>query len=91
MPRSRSTDRRLRVAIRRRRLLVDVEDYAGLLRARARHYRERAELLIDQAVAGDSVVDPEERDPVPVLDEALACRMVAEELEQRADELVTLG
>lgn len=79
-------NRRLRVAVRRGRLYVDVEDLAVSYRARAQAYRRRAEELTAGIGDGLPVLDR----VVPPLEEALACRMVAEELEQRADQLDAL-
>lgn len=82
---------RFRVVVRRQRLYVDADDLAGMLRARAARYRDRADAITRDlstptlAVVGD--LPPEVGQIVPPLEEALACRMVAEELEQRADQL----
>ena len=82
--------RRLGVVVRRRRLYVDACDLAGLLRARAALYRQRAEeLTLAEANPRELVLADGDR-IVPPLEEALACRMVAEELEQRADALDAL-
>ena len=80
---------RLRVVVRRRRLYVDVDDYAATLRARAAAYRHRADQLLAGELTGVPVLADGDR-IVPPLEEALACRMVAEELEQRADQLEDL-
>lgn len=79
-------DRRLRVVVRRQRLYVDATDLAAMLRARAHQYRHRADTIVD-ALATPSLDEPDPDRIVPPLEEALACRMVAEELEQRADQL----
>lgn len=83
-------DRRLGVVVRRRRLYVDATDLAGMFRARAALYRQRAdELTLAEASPRELVLADGDR-IVPPLEEALACRMVAEELEQRADALDAL-
>lgn len=80
--------RRIGVTVRRGRLYVDVDDVVGTLRARATAYLERADLLTAIAAEpGLELADP----IVPPIEEALACRMVAEELNQRADELDAIG
>lgn len=81
---------RLRVVVRRRRLYVDVDDYAATLRHRAAAYRERADQLLAGELAGGIPALADGDRIVPPLEEALACRMVAEELEQRADQLEDL-
>lgn len=79
----------LRILHRRRRVYVYTVDVADLLRVRARAYRRRADDLTEAAV---DPAAPEHVDGLtPALDEALACRMVAEELEQRADHIARLG
>lgn len=83
--------RRVRVTVRDRRVYLDADDVAGLLRDRARCYRDHADALVAAATDPDTPIDPEGGAPVPVLEEALACRMVAEELEQRADVLDGIG
>lgn len=82
---------RIGAVVRDGSLYLDVDDLVAMLRARARQYRRRAEQLADLAANPASLVEPEERDVVRPLDEALACRMVAEELEQRADVLERIG
>jgi hypothetical protein len=85
------SDRRIGVAIRDGRLYLDAEHVAAMLRDRAKAYRDRADELVAAAADPRTDVDPDERDVVTVVDEALACRMVAEELEQRADVLDAIG
>lgn len=80
---------RLGVTQRRGRLYVDVDDVIAMLRHRASAYRARAEQLV--AADTDPNVPALDSGIVPVVEEALACRMVAEELEQRADVLDRLG
>lgn len=82
---------RLGVTVRRGRLYVDVADVALMLRHRAAAYRTRAEDLTRALADPASPVDESDVGLVPTLDEALACRMVAEELEQRADVLDGIG
>jgi hypothetical protein len=66
------------------------EAYADLLRTRAAAYRDRADRLTAELVElVDTTLDRADG-IVPPLEEALACRMVAEELEQRADQLDAL-
>jgi len=84
-------DRRIGVAIRDGRLYLDAEHIAAMLRDRARAYRDRADELTAQAADPRTAVEPLDRDVVTVVEEALACRMVAEELEQRADALDAIG
>lgn len=82
---------RIGVTVRRGRLYVDVADVALMLRHRAACYRDRAEELTAALADPSSPVDESDVGIVPTLDEALACRMVAEELEQRADVLDSIG
>ena len=82
---------RIGVVVRDRSLYLDADDVVAMLRARAAQYRARAEGLVAASADPRTDLDPEERTLVTVIDEALACRMVAEELEQRADVLERIG
>ena len=84
-------DRRIGAVVRNGSLYLDADDLVGMLRARARQYRERADRLTMLAASPGSDVDALDRDLVTTVDEALACRMVAEELEQRADVIAAIG
>lgn len=92
-PRADTPPSSVRVGVTHRggRLYVDVDDLVVMLRHRAAEYRARADRLTIAAADPRSPVEAQAGDPVPVLEEALACRMVAEELEQRADFLDQLG
>jgi hypothetical protein len=83
--------RRIGVVVRDGSLYLDADDLVAMLRSRARQYRARADLLVEEAADPGSPVDALDRGLVTVVDEALACRMVAEELEQRADVLERIG
>lgn len=86
-------NRTLHVLARNGRTWVDVDDTIGTLRAQAQQYRDRAEQLIaDEVAPGLDVPRPRGTTGplVAALDEALACRMVAEVLEQNADRLAAL-
>lgn len=82
--------RRVRVTVRGNTVYVDVDYIVDNLRTRARAYLDRAEQLTAAAADPASPVEPLEGDPVPVIEEALACRLVAEELNQRADEYAAI-
>ena len=82
---------RIRVVVRDDGLYLDAKAVVAMLRDRARQYVERAEQLVAEATDPGTIVDPDALDLIRPLDEALACRMVAEELEQRADALDTIG
>lgn len=84
-------DRRIGVVVRDDALYLAVDDVVGMLRARARQYRDKADQLVDSAADPATRLEADARDVVTVVDEALACRMVAEELEQRADTLAAIG
>lgn len=84
-------NRRIGITRRNDRLYLDAIDLEGMLRARAQQYRTRADGIVAEAADPDYDVDPEARDVVTPLEESLACRMVAEELEQRADALARIG
>lgn len=92
-PRAATSPSSVRVGVTHRdgRLYVSVDDVVAQLCHRAAAYRQRADELTAAAVDPSVPVDPQAGDPVPILEEALACRMVAEELEQRADFLDQLG
>lgn len=78
---------RARVVVRDDSLYLAVDDVVAMLRSRARQYRARADNLNNLAANPDSLVEALARDVITTVDESLACRMVAEELEQRADVL----
>lgn len=86
-------NRELRLILRAGRTYVDTDDVIGTLRAQARGYLQRAEQLVADEVAPGLDL-PRQRgtdgDLVTALDEALACRMVAEVLNQNADRLEAL-
>ena len=82
---------RIGVVVRDGSLYLDADDVVTMLRARARQYLRRAEQLTELSANPASLVEPLERDVVTAIDEALACRMVAEELEQRADVIAAIG
>lgn len=82
---------RIGAVVRAGALYLDADALVAMLRARARQYRRRAEQLTELATNPSSLVEPDVLDVVRPLDEALACRMVAEELEQRADVLERIG
>lgn len=84
-------EQRIGVVVRDGRLYLDADDLVAMLRARARQYVARADQLTAAATDPRTLVEPLDRDLVSVIDEALACRMVAEELEQRADVLERIG
>lgn len=84
-------DRRIGVVVRDGSLYLDADDVVGMLRARACQYRARAERLVDEASDPATRLEADARDLVTTVDEALACRMVAEELEQRADVIAAIG
>lgn len=84
-------DRRIGAVVRDGSLYLDADDLVGMLRARARQYRTRADTLTAAAANPASAVEALDRDVITVVDEALACRMVAEELEQRADVIAAIG
>jgi hypothetical protein len=82
---------RIAVVLRDDRLYLDADAVVTMLRTRAAAYIERAEQLTAQAADPGTAIEPLDRDILRPLDEALACRMVAEELEQRADVLAAIG
>lgn len=82
---------RIGVVVRDGALYLDADDVAAMLRARAQQYRRRADRLVDAAADPATRLEADARDVVTVVDEALACRMVAEELEQRADVIAAIG
>lgn len=84
-------EHRISVVVRDERLYLDADAVVTMLRDRARQYIERADQLTAQAADPGTAVEPLDRDLLRPLDEALACRMVAEELEQRADVLAAIG
>jgi hypothetical protein len=82
---------RIGVVVRDGDLYLNADDVVAMLRARARQYVRRADTLTELAANPGSLVEALERDVVTTVDEALACRMVAEELEQRADVIERIG
>jgi len=82
---------RIGVVVRDGDLYLNADDLVAMLRARARQYVARADQLTELAANPGSLVEPLDRDLITVVDEALACRMVAEELEQRADVIAAIG
>jgi hypothetical protein len=84
--------RRISVVVRDDRLYLDADAVVTMLRERAAAYVARAEELVAQAADPGTAIEPTDRvDLLRPVDEALACRMVAEELEQRADVLAAIG